>query len=413
MKRSTSVDTPARMRVKVAAVGLRGIPDVEGGVESHAQNLYPLLAAAGFDVTVHARKGFVPAAEEFEWRGVKVLPSWSPKRAGYEALLHSLIAIFKARMQGADVLHIHAVGPAVLTPLARLMAMRVVVTHHGRDYEREKWGRFARAMLRLGERFAARYAHGVICVARNDAERLDQRYGRGTAVAIPNGIPQLAPPDSGEVLKELGLEPGRYVLNVARLVPEKRQLDLIEGFSRAGLPGWKLALVGSALNDSSYPAGVARAAAEAGNCVMCGTRKGSALSTLYANAGAFVLPSAHEGLPITLLEALSFGLACIASSIPANREVSLPDDRYFEVGDVDALAQRLKAVALERGSQAVAPIGQSFDMLPAEYQWKTVAVNTATVLLQAAGRPAPATLAGAGGDSVSRMEADSPEARPR
>ncbi|NLD54113.1 MAG: glycosyltransferase family 4 protein, partial [Burkholderiaceae bacterium] len=237
--------------------------------------------------------------------------------------------------------------------------------------------------------------------------------GRGTAVAIPNGIPQLAPPDSGEVLKELGLEPGRYVLNVARLVPEKRQLDLIEGFSRAGLPGWKLALVGSALNDSSYPASVARAAAEAGNCVMCGTRKGSALSTLYANAGAFVLPSAHEGLPITLLEALSFGLPCIASSIPANREVSLPDDRYFEVGDVDALAQRLKAVALERGSQAVAPIGQSFDMLPAEYQWKTVAVNTATVLLQAAGRPAPATLAGAGGDSVSRMEADSPEARPR
>ena len=91
MKRSTSVDTPARMRVKVAAVGLRGIPDVEGGVESHAQNLYPLLAAAGFDVTVQARMGFVPAAEEFEWHGVKVLPSWSPKRAGYEALLHSLI----------------------------------------------------------------------------------------------------------------------------------------------------------------------------------------------------------------------------------------------------------------------------------------------------------------------------------
>src|SRR5690606_8586736 len=154
----------------------------------------------GFDVTVHARKGFVPGTRKYEWRGVTVLPSWSPSKAGFEALLHSLVAILKARMQGADVLHIHAVGPAVLTPLARLLAMRVVVTHHGRDYEREKWGTFAKAMLRLGERFAARYAHGVICVARNDAERLNQRHGPGTAVAIPNGIPQLAPPDSGEVL---------------------------------------------------------------------------------------------------------------------------------------------------------------------------------------------------------------------
>ena len=376
--------------LSVAAVGLRGIPNVEGGIESHAQSLYGLLAQQGFEVTVHARDAFVADKGPHQWRGVRIVPSWSPSRAGLEALIHTFIAIIKARLEGADLLHIHAVGPALLTPMARLLGFRVVVTHHGRDYEREKWGPVAKFLLKMGERFAAKYAHRVICVARNDADRLNREYGQGTAVAIPNGAPKLAPADSSSILQSLDLVPGRYVLNVARLVPEKRQLDLIAAFGRLAPAGWKLAFVGSALNESDYPGIVGQAAARTPGCLMCGTRGGSELSTLYASAGVYVLPSAHEGLPITLLEALSFGLPCIASDIPANREVRLGEECYFPVGDIAALAGVLDNVirsaeanpSAERGS-----LGQRLELLPPEFQWQSVAEATGIVLLEAAGRP--------------------------
>jgi glycosyltransferase involved in cell wall biosynthesis len=377
--------------LRVAAVGLRGIPNVEGGIESHAQSLYELLARAGFEVTVHARNAFVADKKPHSWRGVRIVPSWSPSKAGAEALVHTFIAILKARFEGADLLHIHAVGPALLTPMARLLGFRVVVTHHGRDYEREKWGPVAKFLLKMGERFSARYAHRVICVARNDADRLNRKYGPGTAAAIPNGAPKLAPADSPSVLQGLGLVPNRYVINVARLVPEKRQLDLIAAFGRLAPRDWKLVFVGSALNESEYPGIVEAAAARTPGCIMCGTRGGSELSTLYAGAGVYVLPSAHEGLPITLLEALSFGLPCIASDIPANREVRLGDDCYFPVGDVAALAgvldRALRAAEAQPPGERASP-GQRLELLPPEFQWQSVAEATGRVLLEAAGRPA-------------------------
>jgi glycosyltransferase involved in cell wall biosynthesis len=243
----------------------------------------------------------------------------------------------------------------------------------------------------MGERFAARYSRRVICVARNDADRLNREYGPGTAVAIPHGAPRLAPADSPSVLQSLGLEPGRYLLNVARLVPEKRHLDLIAAFGRLAPAGWKLAFVGSALNESEYPAIVEQAVARTPGCIMCGTRGGSELSTLYACAGVYVLPSAHEGLPITLLEALSFGLPCIASDIPANREVRLGEDCYFPVRDIPALARLLDKVirsAEANPSGERASLGQRLELLPPEFQWQSVAEATGTVLLEAAGRPA-------------------------
>jgi len=389
VKKSTPVNSPSSKPLKIAAVGLRGIPDVEGGIESHAQSLYALLVERGFDITVHARRGFVSSETPHQWRGINIVPSWSPRQAGLEALLHTFIAILQAWKQGADLLHIHAVGPALLTPMARLLGFYVVVTHHGRDYEREKWGGFAKFLLKTGERFAARFAHRVICVARNDADRLNGIYGADTALAIPNGAPRLAAPEAPAILQSLGLKSGRYILNVARLVPEKRQLDLIAAFGRLAAPGWKLVLVGSALNESDYPGIVEKATRNTSGCIMAGSRGGAELATLYAHAGAYVLPSAHEGLPITLLEALSFGLPCLASDIAANREVRLRDDAYFPVGDIDRLRACMYSMicsAENTPAQDARILGQRLHLLPPEYRWESVAETTAKVLLDVTGR---------------------------
>ncbi|MGE0799928.1 MAG: glycosyltransferase family 4 protein [Lautropia sp.] len=387
MKKYASDDPDRRPPVRVAAVGLRGIPHVQGGIESHAQSLYPLLAATGFDVTVHARRAFLAPDAPRQWQGVRIDPSWSPTKAGVEALIHTMLATLRAARQGADILHIHGIGPAIVTPLARLLGFRVVVTHHGKDYERDKWGRFAKWLLRTGEAWGARFAHRMICVSQNDADRINATFGNDVARAIPNGAPRLAPPDAPAVLGQLGLTPGRYLLNVARLVPEKRQAALIAAFGRLAPPGWKLVLVGSAQNRSDYPAELERAARSVPGCVLAGQRGGAELSTLYANAAFFVLPSSHEGLPITLLEALSFGLPCLASDISANREIGLPATQYFAVDDFDALVRCLRR-EIENAERAPARAGgqQSLQRLPAAFRWESVADTTARLFEEVAGR---------------------------
>src|SRR5262249_52916705 len=156
---------------------------------------------------------------------------------------------------------------------------------------------------------------------------------------IPNGaVPVQLQAQSAEI-ERFGLQRGRYFLQVSRIVPEKRQLDLIHAYNQARPPGWKLVLVGGAGKDE-YSLKVHEAAQAAG-VIMAGFQRGVALAQLYTHAGAFILPSSHEGLPIALLEALSYGLPVLASDIPANLEVALPPASYFPLGDVTALAQRL------------------------------------------------------------------------
>jgi glycosyltransferase involved in cell wall biosynthesis len=180
------------------------------------------------------------------------------------------------------------------------------------------------------------------------------------------------------------LEPGRYVINVSRMVPEKRHPDLIEAFIQARLPGWKLVLVGDLSADDAYVQKVKRAAAASPDIVLAGFQTGRALAELYAHAGLFVLPSTHEGLPIALLEALSYGLPSIASDIPANLEVALPMHQYFRVGDAGDLADCLIRVATESRPEDYR--GQIQTWVRSTYDWAPIARSTLSVYRAACAR---------------------------
>jgi glycosyltransferase involved in cell wall biosynthesis len=321
-------------------LGIRGIPSVQGGVETHAEQLYERLAQLGCSVEVIVRSPFVPA-DRRSFGAIRIRRIWAPRASGYEAIIHSLLGVLYAAVVRPDVLHIHAIGPAIVTPLARLFGLRVVVTNHGPDYDRDKWGSFAKWVLRTGESLGMRCANGRIAISRVIKQLIHAKYGRDSEL-IPNGAVPVSLQTESTEIERFGLERGRYFLQVGRIVAEKRQLDLIEAFALARPPGWKLVLVGA--GHGEYANKVQAAAQEAG-VVLAGFQRGVALAQFYTHAGAFVLPSSHEGLPIALLEALTYGLPVLASAIPANLEVALPEGSYFPVGDVKGLAAKLMVLS--------------------------------------------------------------------
>lgn len=328
--------------LKVMFLGLRGFPGVQGGVETHAEHLCPLLVRLGCEVTVLTRSPYQPKNIGSEWQGVTFVSLWAPKSKGLEAIVHSFLGVLYAAIKRPDILHIQAIGPGIMTLFARILGLRVVVTHHGPDYARQKWGRFARWVLQTGEFLGMRFANQRIVISEVIRKLVLSKHHVDSEL-IPNGValPNLPLPSS--TLAKFALEPEHYVLLVSRFVPEKRHLDLIEAFRQASIPGWKLAIVGQSDHPDQYVNDVLNAAQACPGVVCTGFQSGQALKELYAHAGLFVLPSSHEGLPIALLEALSYGLPVLASDIPANLELGLNPEHYFPLGQIDILAERLSA----------------------------------------------------------------------
>lgn len=354
-------------------LGLRGFPQVQGGVETHCEHLLPLLADLGCEVEAVVRKPYMPTERGGSWRGVVYRRLPAPHSKGLEAIVHTFLGVLYAAVRRPDVLHLQAIGPAVMTPLARLLGLRVVVTHHGPDYNRQKWGRFAKWVLEKGESWGMRFSHRRIVISQTIQKLVQEKYGVDS-ILIPNGVTLPELPSTQGTLQKFGLDAGKYILLVSRLVPEKRHGDLIEAFKRASLPGWKLALVGASDHPDEYTKQILAAAHETAGVITTGFQTGLELRELYAHAGLFVLPSSHEGLPIALLEALSYGLPVLASNIPANLEVGLDVSCYFKLGDVADLAAKLARAAETKLTDVQRE--QTRVWVARRYNWQDIAQKT-------------------------------------
>jgi len=393
---NSKLPTP-HSRLKVCVLGTRGFPNVQGGVENHCEHLYPELVKMGCNVTVFTRKPYASTLDPITYCGLALVPLPCTKSKHFEAIIHTFKGVFAAKKLKPDILHIHAIGPSLLTPLAKMLGMKVVVTHHGPDYKRAKWEWFAKLALRIGEWAGVTFADEVITISETIADDLKKRFGISNITVIPNGVTPLEPTTSSNYLKDMGLTKGRYILAVGRFVPEKGFHDLIEAFnmmqdnsrpqtpnsslptpdSQLQIPKLKLVLVGDADHEDSYSLDLKEKARKNTNIVLTGFLTGEPLQELYSHAALFVLPSYYEGLPIALLEAMSYGLSCIASDIPANRIVGLSDGRYFKAGDKEGLSKNLKEfiskpLTEEEKSAQIQRIAE-------QYNWEKIASKTLEV----------------------------------
>lgn len=361
--------------MKVIVIGTRGFPGVQGGVESHCEHLYPYLIKLGCDITVFTRKSYINPEYNL-YKGIKLIPVNCPQNKFLEAIVHTFKSVLKARKLGPDLVHLHAVGPSLFAPLARLLGMKVVVTNHGPDYMRKKWSLPAKAFLKFCERMGVLFANEIVTIAGNIAADIKRKYGRDSTI-IPNGVNIPRPADTEESLKKYDINKKKYILSVGRFVPEKGFDDLMDTFNQGTFDGWKLVIVGDADHEDKYSIELKAKAKENPNILLTGFLTGQSLHELYSHAGLFVLASYYEGLPIVLLEAMSYGLSCIASDIQANRNVELDNERFFIPGNIKLLEAKIQNFINAPWDERMKK--QQIAYVEDKFNWNTIATETLKV----------------------------------
>ena len=363
--------------LRVAMVGQKGYPPVQGGIEKHVAELAARLPGLGIEVDIYSRPHYSDLHGACDLPGVRVLrlPSLATKHL--DAISHTIIATGDALLRRPDIIHFHALGPGLLAGIPRRLAgIPTVTTVHGLDWQREKWGRFARWVLRRGEQAAVRLPDATIVVSRALADHFAAAYGSEVHY-IPNGITP-EPRLPRRLLDGVGI-PARYVLFVGRLVPEKGCHLLLEAWDAlppAARQGRSLVIAGGAGFTSGYEQDLHR---QAGADVrFLGFVHGQLLTELYSNADLLVLPSTLEGLSIALLEGMSFRLPCLVSDIPPNREAAGDGAAFFRSGDAADLAGKLAdLLADEPRRRDLAK--RAFARVRREYSWPEVACQTAAI----------------------------------
>ena len=319
--------------MKIVVIGTRGIPNIQGGVETHCEELYPRMVGLNYEVHLIRRTCYVPPDDHLtEYKGVQLHNVYTVRKITTETVLHTFLAVLWARKHGTDILHIHAIGPAIFTPFARLLGLKVVFTHHGPDYNRAKWGPVAKFVLKVGERLGTAFANEIIVISEVIKDLLENKYKRYDTKLVFNGVNPPVFSLKTDYIESLGLKPQKYVFTLGRFVEEKGFDFLMKAFNDLNQNEYRLVIAGDADHEIPYTKQLKKLAGM-NKVVLPGFIKGEELHQLFTHARLFVLPSFHEGLPISLLEAMSYRLPVLVSDIPANKKVSLPGNKYFITGD--------------------------------------------------------------------------------
>jgi glycosyltransferase involved in cell wall biosynthesis len=323
--------------MKIAYIAVKGIP-IGGGIEKLTEEIGARMGVKGHEVTVYSSRDYGAVDGRFRGMEIKTVPSVNTKT------LHKLSICFNAtrdalKRREADIVHVHAVGPSLFSIFPRLAGIPTVVQTHGLEWKRDKWGFAGQSFFKFADYTAVYFPNRTTSVSKVQKAYYETKFKQKIDY-IPTGVNhvQRAQPDW---ILEQGLEPGRYILFAARLVEEKGAHFLIDAF--LGLDtDMKLVVAGDAAHAEAYKARLREKASGDPRIFFPGFVTGTPLAELFSNAYVFCLPSTLEGLPIALLEAMSYGNCCLASDIPENREAVEKFGYYFRNRDVESLRNVLE-----------------------------------------------------------------------
>lgn len=325
--------------MKIAVIGIRGLPGVQGGVERHCENLYPRFDN-DVNFVVYRRKPYLTDDSNATYKNISFIDLPSTRIKGFEAVFHTLLCCLHLIVNRVDIVHIHNIGPGMFTPLLRLFGMKVVLTYHSPNYEHDKWGTVSKMILRLSEFLSLNFANHIIFVNKFQMAKFSAKT-QAKSTYLPNGIDKTSRTLSDDFINRVGAQKGDYILGVGRLTPEKGFEYLIEAVNLIDeIP--QLVIAGGSDHDSAYFDKL-QALNTRGKIIFTGNTSKDNLRQLYSHARMFVLSSVNEGFPLVMLEAMGFDLPMVVSDIPATRLIDLPKEYYAPVADGKALAKCIKA----------------------------------------------------------------------
>ena len=365
--------------MKIAMIGHKRVPSREGGVEIVVEKLSARLVNKGYKVDIYNRKGKNVQNKNIdkknkkikEYKGAKIITIPTINKKGIDAFLYSFFASIRALFGNYDILHYHAEGSCAMLWIPHLFRKKIVVTIHGLDWQRSKWGGFATKYIKFGEKCAAKYADEIIVLSDNVKNYFKKNYNRET-VFIPNGIEKPINRKAKIIKSKYKLDKNDYILFLARIVPEKGVDDLIDAYEKINTDK-KLVIVGGASHTNDYLKHIKEKVRNNKNIIMTGFVQGEELDELYSNSYLYCLPSYIEGMPISLLEAMSYGCNVLVSDIDENVQVTEKYGITFKKGDVSDLIKKLEK-CLEEKNRYEQNIIQEFILN--KYSWNDVVKKT-------------------------------------
>ena len=334
--------------MKIAMIGHKRVPSREGGVEVVVEELSTRLVKLGNNVDIYNRKGKNVQDKNIdkgkkrlkEYKGAKIITIPTINKKGVDALLYSFFASIRALFGKYDVLHYHAEGSCAMLWMPHLFKKKIVVTIHGLDWQRAKWGGFASKYIKFGEKLAVKYADQIIVLSKGVQDYFKKQYNRDT-VFIPNGVNKPEIREAKIIKEKYNLEKNSYILFLARIVPEKGLQYLIDAFKQIDT-NIKLVIAGGASHTNDFLEEIKNKVKDDNRIIMTGFVQGQELEELYSNCLLYCLPSDVEGMPLSLLEAMSYGCNCLVSNIEENVQVTEDYAITFKKGNVEDLKEKLE-----------------------------------------------------------------------
>jgi glycosyltransferase involved in cell wall biosynthesis len=352
--------------MRIAMIGCKGIPASYGGVERAAEELSARLAERGHEVLVYCRPHYTRIKGQY--RGVKLVHVPSLNTKHLDTLTHSFLCTLDVMRRNVDVVHFHSLGPSIFSLFPRLRGIKSIVQLHGLEWTMAKWGRVARAFFLLCEYPAVYFPNRTTIVGQTWKRYLEDKFSK-EIIYLPNGVNCTLPKQPRRLL-EMGVEPGKYILFVSRLAPQKGCHYLLRAFLELD-PDMQLVIAGDSFHTGAYATNLRRMAAGNGKVLFLGYVYGEALEELFSNAYLYVHPAEAEGLSIALLEAMAFGNCVLASDIPENLEALQGHGYTFRSRDVQDL-KRVMALLVERADLVEAKKKQAKEHVHRNYDWQKV-----------------------------------------
>ena len=370
---------PQNKKVKIAMLGHKSIPSRQGGIEIVVEELAVRMAALGHQVTIYNRSGHHVSGKEFdqkklrEYKGIRMKYVPTIDKKGLAAMSASFFAAVAAAFGKYDVVHFHAEGPCAMLWLPKLFGKRCIATVHGLDHQRAKWGKFASTYIMLGEKCAVRFADEIIVLSEGVQKYFLDTYGRKTRF-IPNGVNRPVLHEAEIIKNKFGLEKDTYILFLGRLVPEKGLRYLIQAFKQVKTDK-KLVIAGGSSDTDEFAGELWEMAKDDDRIIFTGFVQGQELDELYSNAYVYTLPSDLEGMPLSLLEAMSYGNCCLVSDIDECASVVEDKALVFRKSNVDDLKEKMQ-LACDRVDIVSQMKACAADFICKKYNWDDVVSET-------------------------------------